>query len=331
MSQIVIYDNSPVPGSDVEGLLPDSGTSPVLPNGSGYISVIGGQLLPEGETNITTVGSLNTLSVSLKDDITLTNNAASSTPSELGFRKLRTGRVITSGDGLGNLFYYGNDGSSNILSAAMSVISSGTIGSARIPSQFEWYTTPDAIGPSLTLRMGIPADGGLVIQNPTTGLGLSVQGGGANITGSFTLASLSAGALVTNSSGVVSAANDTAGYVLTSNGAGSAPTFQAAASANLTITNIDNTDSPYTVLSTDQYISCDVSTDVITVQLPNSTTDGRVIRIKDYTGDASTNNITVTTVGGTVLIDGATSYVMNSDFQAINIVWNNTNTAYEIF
>jgi len=96
-----------------------------------------------------------------------------------------------------------------------------------------------------------------------------------------------------------------------------------------TITNIDNTDSPYTVTSSDQYLSCDVSLGVLTINFPNTTTTGRYFYVKDVGGDAATNNITVTTPGGVVLIDGATTFVMNTNYESIGLVWNGS--AYEIF
>lgn len=352
MSQFINFSGGvvPPPGIAVVSLTPDSGTSPVVPDGAGNINVLGG-------SNINTVGSLNTLTINLDNDIfihdeTLTDLTASSAPSDINFIKRRGAGIITTGDGLGNLFYYGYDGSSDILSAAMSVESTGTIGVSRIPSQFEWYTTPDTIAPALTLRMGIPDSGGLVIQNPTSGIGLAVLGGGANITGTVGLLSYGLGVIQASAGGVLSSTNGTDGQILIANSDGvTAPTWAnitstsgtitvtngpnsinlEATSMFLMITNLVGAGGSYVVLNTDQYLSCDVSLNTLTIQLPNSTTEGRIIRIKDYTGDCSTNNITITTVGGAVNIDGATSYVMNSDFQSVSLIWNNTNSAYEIF
>jgi len=112
------------------------------------------------------------------------------------------------------------------------------------------------------------------------------------------------------------------------NGAGSI-TIAANGGGSLDITAIDNTDSPYTVLSTDEYLSCDVSGGILTIELPDAPSTGRVIRIKDSGGDAATNNISVTTVGGAVTIDGVTTYTMNTNYQAISVIFNGT--SYEIF
>lgn len=86
---------------------------------------------------------------------------------------------------------------------------------------------------------------------------------------------------------------------------------------------------PYAVASTDQVIGVDTTSLDITIQLPDSPETGRVIIIKDATGNASNHNITVTTVSGVVLIDGATTLVMNSDYESIQFLY--TGTEYLAF
>jgi hypothetical protein len=86
---------------------------------------------------------------------------------------------------------------------------------------------------------------------------------------------------------------------------------------------------PYVVLVTDLFISVDTTTLAITIQLPNAATVGDYYIIKDRSGLAATNNITVTTVGGAVLIDGAATYTMNTAFQSIQLIGNST--GYEVF
>lgn len=56
----------------VDGLIPDSGTSPVVPDASGDITLAGG-------TNINTVGGTNTFTVNLDDNITVTSMATDNT------------------------------------------------------------------------------------------------------------------------------------------------------------------------------------------------------------------------------------------------------------
>lgn len=107
-------------------------------------------------------------------------------------------------------------------------------------------------------------------------------------------------------------------------------TLEASGAAS-SITSLTDADSPYTVLSTDYYMSCDVSGGTLTIELPDAPTTNRVFVIKDATGSAGTNNITITTVGGVVNIDGATSFTMNTNFQATQIIFNTTSSAYEVF
>lgn len=92
-------------------------------------------------------------------------------------------------------------------------------------------------------------------------------------------------------------------------------------------TNVTTT--PYVVLPSDQYLSVDTSALAITIQLPNAATKGRTFIIKDRIGDAATRNITVTTVGGAVLIDGATTFTLNTAYESIQLVGNGT--SYEIY
>ena len=95
------------------------------------------------------------------------------------------------------------------------------------------------------------------------------------------------------------------------------------------LVSIDDTDSPYVVLDSNYYISCDVSSGAITVEMPNSPLEGRVFIVKDAEGNSSVNNITVTTDSGTVDIDGATSQAISMDFKSLNFIFNGT--SYEIF
>lgn len=95
----------------------------------------------------------------------------------------------------------------------------------------------------------------------------------------------------------------------------------------LSYTNVNST--PYVVLSTDEYISVDCSGAAITVELPNTTSTGRVFVIKDRTGSSATNTITVTTVGGVVNIDGSASFPIVTNYEAISVLFNGS--SYEIY
>jgi hypothetical protein len=92
-------------------------------------------------------------------------------------------------------------------------------------------------------------------------------------------------------------------------------------------TNVNT--SPYVVLITDEYLSVNASGGPITIELPDIPALSRVFIIKDRLGVAATNNITVTTVSGIADIDGSTSFVMNTNFEAIQIIGNGS--SYEIY
>ena len=93
-------------------------------------------------------------------------------------------------------------------------------------------------------------------------------------------------------------------------------------SSGVSVLNIISTSTtPYDALTTDYAIAMDSSGGVKTVRLPNAPATGRMFVIKDSTGSAAANNITVTTVGGAVNIDGAVTYVMNSAYQSVSVIF----------
>lgn len=112
------------------------------------------------------------------------------------------------------------------------------------------------------------------------------------------------------------------------NGAGSI-TIAATGTTTFNVTSVNNAASPYTVLTTDNFIACQTSTGAITIRLPNAPATGRAWIIKDSNGAAATNNITVTTVGGAVLIDGSASQIIKANYQSISVLFDGT--AYEIY
>lgn len=119
------------------------------------------------------------------------------------------------------------------------------------------------------------------------------------------------------------------GSVSFTTGANSLDLSAFSAVSTITITSLDDTDSTYTVLTTDYYMSCDVSGGILRIDLPAAPATGKVFIVKDAGGDCNTNNITVTTAAGVVTIDGATSRVMSTDFEALQFVFNGS--SYEVF
>lgn len=158
---------------------------------------------------------------------------------------------------------------------------------------------------------------------------LVVEGGGTGVTSFDAYAVVCGGTTSTDPLQDVSPIGSS-GDVLTSNGGGMLPSWQAASSgASLNTTEIDNGDSPYTVLANDQFIDVDCSAGVVTVRLPNAPATGKYFIIKDKTGSAPTFNITITTVGGVVNIDAATSFVANTAYEAVSVVFDGS--AYSIY
>ena len=164
-------------------------------------------------------------------------------------------------------------------------------------------------------------------SNPTFGTAL-VAGGG---TGNTTFTAYSVITAGTTATGVFQnvVGLGSAGQVLTSSGAAALPVWASTSIASGYAPVTHGTGTPYVVAATDYYIACDVTGGVITINLPNAPTNYTRYVVKDRVGLAATSNITVTTVGGAVTIDGATSFVMNTAYQAIDLIFDGT--SYQIY
>lgn len=187
----------------------------------------------------------------------------------------------------------------------------------------------------------VTATGSMTIQfTGNTGTAVPVAGninilGISVIAGSIPVTTVASGSTVTvdvqrsqaiavaDASKVGLAAFNSADFSVDANG------FVSSLAQALVYTNVNHAASPYTVLATDDYISVDSSAGVVTLKFPNAPTALKEWVIKDRTGSASTNNISITTVGGSVTIDGQTTYTMVSNFTSIQLLFNGT--SYEIF
>lgn len=78
------------------------------------------------------------------------------------------------------------------------------------------------------------------------------------------------------------------------------------------------TTTPYTVLDSDTFIAVNVNAATV-INLPPGE-KGRHLVVKDISGAANTNNITVTPSSGEN-IDGSATYVINTAYGAVEIGW----------
>ena len=115
----------------------------------------------------------------------------------------------------------------------------------------------------------------------------------------------------------------TAGYVFTSGGAGNAPTWSAIAVAPTAPTT--SAAGNYTVLTTDKVIlKTGITGGGDTVTMPAAPTTGQIFIIKDASGTATTNNITVDT-SGAPLIDGSATLIINGNYNAVTLQFDGVN------
>lgn len=222
-------------------------------------------------------------------------------------------------------------GNINVIGDTVGINIVGTPGTSTL--------TVSLVGGGIAAQSFVTASGTAVpnaagVINITNGTGISwvaagntisaaATGGTGTVTGLFTTFDSHT---VTPTAGVIQIAGGT-GIVVTGTTGPNTVTISATGITTLTYTNVNT--SPYVVLTTDEYLSVDCSSIPITLEFPNAATLSRAWIVKDRTGNAATNNITVTTVGGSVNIDGATSFTINTAYESINIIGNAT--TYEVY
>lgn len=274
-----------------------------------------GVIVMAGGTNMNTSAAGHTVTYNLNSAITLATSVTS--PVYLG----NAGDVVLKlGDSSGiNFVNIKNSGGSNVASvdslgrAIFDSVEASNIAIGNTNNTISSYNTngniilnPNGTG---TVNINYASNNGI----PVYGAGGSLQSLGPMTNGQILIGSTAAQPVVNTI---------TAGTgIAISNGAGTI-TVSATGTTTLIYTAIAHSDSPYTVLSTDEFIGCDPTAGVISVLLPNAPATGRVYTIKDVTGQATAHNITVTTVGGAVNIDGATSFVMNTPYESVDVLFN---------
>lgn len=90
--------------------------------------------------------------------------------------------------------------------------------------------------------------------------------------------------------------------------------------------------SSYSVAPNDHIIIVDTATSANTLNLPTYTQfiDGQEIIVKDKSGNAQTNNITINTAGAGEFIDDANSFVINSDYGFVRLIVDYNHNGYLI-
>lgn len=177
-------------------------------------------------------------------------------------------------------------------------------------------------------NIGSVTPSGGVVNIVGDGTVLSSSGSGSTLT--FTSTAVRT---APTSSGTATASGNAITFVgaggITTSASGSTVTITGAGSGTVTLNYTAVSSSPYVVQATDDFLGVDTSTIAITIQLPDAPATGRTYVVKDATGNAITHNMTVTTVGGAVLIDGATSVIMNTNYESLQFLFNGT--AYLIY
>lgn len=88
----------------------------------------------------------------------------------------------------------------------------------------------------------------------------------------------------------------------------------------VTVTNV--TTPTYTALTTDYFLCVDTAINPVTITLPTGIL-GTVYMVKDCSGDANTNNITIQGTGGQ-LVDGSATATINSPYGNLQFIFNGT-------
>lgn len=124
--------------------------------------------------------------------------------------------------------------------------------------------------------------------------------------------------------------NSTNGNLTFANGAGNILNLTVSTSPIISYVSIAFINSPYTASVTTEFISCDTSGGAIIINLPSATVaQGESWIIKDRTGQANLNNITIQSLVGGKTIDTAANYIINAAFGSVRILYNGVN--YEVY
>ena len=167
----------------------------------------------------------------------------------------------------------------------------------------------------------------------TAGNGLVVTAGGLNITGGITIAGLNNGVVLSDNTGLLSSSDGINNYVLTSNGAGFVPTWQAVAADTGTKTfHTDAADATeaaqaITISGTANEIETSGAGSTVTIGIPNSPSFGGSATIATgLTVSNFTEGVVLSSGGGVFSSSpGTVDYVLTSNGPAANPTWKAVN------
>jgi hypothetical protein len=195
-----------------------------------------------------------------------------------------------------------------------------------VDSDSDGYANWLAAGPTInkpnlyqTVQAGTGANNGFDFKISAQP-GQQQTGGSANNNGgNLDLASGPAGTGGAGAAGIDGYVNIITGSTLVASAVQSKWVYNAGRRRHITQITSGST---YAVLTSDDYIAITVLSAPFTVNLPASPVLGDTYEVKDTTGNAGAQNVTVSGNGNN--IDGSGSFVLNSAYESIVVTWTGT-------
>lgn len=314
-------------GSPIEAINVQTGITPVVPTAN-TITFNGSTVAPGIHPVRTDGTALSTMAL----EVQISQAIASTNATNVGLSAFNSADFTVDANGFVSLVgtggapiqtITGNSGGAEVpLAGNFNIMGTGSItvaGSANTETVQLTGLTLNAIqvGAGTATLTQLPVVNNAVLTTGTTGIPIE------------TPLAFNGQLIIGSSSGAPIAATLTAGPGITITNAANSITIAANDSA-FAYTNVTHAQSPYTVLAGDEYISVDCSGGVVSLLFPNAPTALRTWVVKDRTGNASINHISITTVGGIVTIDGQTTYTLSGNYGAVQMLANSTPT-YEVY
>lgn len=179
------------------------------------------------------------------------------------------------------------------------------------------------------LWIGNTATGRPTVNTLTAGTGIGITNGAGTITISYTATSGDVFGPASSTDNAICRFDGTTGKLIQNSSASIDDngniTVVGSTLNGYQIVKLTETAISYSVLSTDYLIGVTSTAAARTITLPAAaSSSGKVFIVKDQSGGAATNNITVTVTGGATNIDNATTFVINTNYGAANFYSNGT-------